>query len=92
VVEASDHLKTIAVSLFKIANTYSLARERPALGAPAKFNFPRRNLAAPIMPGKVNPVMCESVMMVCAQVIGNDAITTRGWPKRRLRTGTRRCR
>jgi len=53
--------------------------------ASAKFNFPRRNLAAPIMPGKVNPVMCESVMMVCAQVIANDATITWAGRKRELR-------
>ena len=41
-----------------------------------RFNCPRPNPGSSIMPGKVNPVMCESVMMVCAQVIGNDATIT----------------
>jgi fumarate hydratase class II len=75
VVEASGHLKTIAVSLFKIANDIRWLGSGPRCGI-GEIQLPATQPGSSIMPGKVNPVMCESVMMVCAQVIGNDACIT----------------
>jgi fumarate hydratase, class II len=72
VVEASGQLKTIAVSLFKIANDVRLLGSGPRCGI-GEIRLPATQPGSSIMPGKVNPVMCESMMMVCAQVIGNDA-------------------
>jgi len=75
VVEASGQLKTIAVSLFKIANDIRLLGSGPRCGI-GEIQLPATQPGSSIMPGKVNPVMCESMMMVCAQVIGNDATIT----------------
>jgi fumarate hydratase class II len=75
VVEASGHLKTVAVSLFKIANDIRLLGSGPRCGI-GEIRLPSTQPGSSIMPGKVNPVMCESLMMVCAQVIGNDACVT----------------
>src|SRR6266852_1733039 len=75
VVEVSGHLKTIAVSLFKIANDIRWLGSGPRCGI-GEIQLPATQPGSSIMPGKVNPVMCESLMMVCAQVIGNDAATT----------------
>src|SRR5213592_1736337 len=75
VVEASGHLKTIAVSLFKIANDLRWLGSGPRCGI-GEIQLPATQPGSSIMPGKVNPVMCESVMMVCAHVIGNDATIT----------------
>src|ERR1700719_2805450 len=72
VVEASGQLKTIAVSLFKIANDVRMLGSGPRCGI-GEIRLPATQPGSSIMPGKVNPVMCESMMMVCAQVIGNDA-------------------
>jgi fumarate hydratase class II len=74
-VEASGHLKTIAVSLFKIANDIRWLGSGPRCGI-GEIRLPATQPGSSIMPGKVNPVMCESLMMVCAQVIGNDACIT----------------
>ena len=74
-VEASGHLKTIAVSLFKIANDIRWLGSGPRCGI-GEIQLPATQPGSSIMPGKVNPVMCESVMMVCAQVIGNDSCVT----------------
>jgi fumarate hydratase class II len=74
-VEASGHLKTIAVSLFKIANDIRLLGSGPRCGI-GEIQLPATQPGSSIMPGKVNPVICESVMMVCTQVIGADATTT----------------
>src|ERR1051325_1078060 len=71
VVEASGHLKTIAVSLFKIANDIRWLGSGPRCGI-GEIRLPATQPGSSIMPGKVNPVMSESMMMVCAQVIGND--------------------
>src|SRR5438477_4028462 len=71
VVEASGQLKTIAVSLFKIANDIRWLGSGPRCGI-GEIRLPAAQPGSSIMPGKVNPVMCESLMMVCAQVIGND--------------------
>src|SRR5207248_1724560 len=75
VVEASGHLKTIAVTLFKIANDIRWLSSGPRCGI-GEIQLPATQPGSSIMPGKVNPVMAESLMMVCAQVIGNDATIT----------------
>ncbi|MGH8095448.1 MAG: class II fumarate hydratase [Chthoniobacterales bacterium] len=75
VVEASGHLKTIAVSLFKIANDLRLLSSGPRCGI-GEIQLPATQPGSSIMPGKVNPVICESVMMVCTQVIGADTTIT----------------
>src|SRR5437660_831750 len=75
VVETSGHLKTIAVSLFKIANDIRWLGSGPRCGI-GEIQLPATQPGSSIMPGKVNPVMCESVMMVCAEVIGNDTTIT----------------
>ncbi len=77
VVEASGQLKTIAVSLFKIANDLRWLSSGPRCGI-GEIRLPATQPGSSIMPGKVNPVICESTMMVCAQVIGNDACITWG--------------
>ncbi|PYK89036.1 MAG: aspartate ammonia-lyase [Verrucomicrobia bacterium] len=75
VVEASGQLKTIATSLFKIASDIRLLGSGPRCGI-GEIQLPATQPGSSIMPGKVNPVMCESMMMVCAQVFGNDATIT----------------
>jgi fumarate hydratase class II len=75
VVEASGQLKTIAVSLFKIANDIRWLSSGPRCGI-GEIQLPATQPGSSIMPGKVNPVMSESMMMVCSQVIGNDAAVT----------------
>jgi len=76
-VEASGQLKTIAVSLFKIANDIRLLGSGPRCGI-GEIQLPATQPGSSIMPGKVNPVICESVMMVCSQVIGADTTVTWG--------------
>jgi fumarate hydratase class II len=75
VVEASGQLKTIATSLFKIANDIRWLGSGPRCGI-GEIQLPSTQPGSSIMPGKVNPVMCESMMMVCAQVFGNDTAIT----------------
>jgi fumarate hydratase class II len=75
VVEVSGQLKTIAVSLFKIANDMRWLGSGPRCGI-GEIALPATQPGSSIMPGKVNPVICESVMMVCAQVIGADTTIT----------------
>jgi fumarate hydratase class II len=74
-VAASSHLKTIAVSLTKIANDLRWLASGPHC-ALAEIQLPETQPGSSIMPGKVNPVMCEAVLQVCARVIGNDAVVT----------------
>ncbi|MEI9895394.1 MAG: lyase family protein [Chthoniobacter sp.] len=74
-VQASGQLKTIAVSLFKIANDLRWLSSGPRCGI-GEIRLPETQPGSSIMPGKVNPVICESVMQVCARVIGNDATVT----------------
>ena len=71
-VEASGEMKTIACSLMKIANDIRWLGSGPRAGL-AEINLPATQPGSSIMPGKVNPVMCEAVTMVAAQVIGYDA-------------------
>src|SRR3954451_18682876 len=74
-VELSGALKVIAVSLTKIANDLALMGSGPRAGIGELF-LPELQKGSSIMPGKVNPVMCEVVLQVSAQVIGNDAAIT----------------
>ena len=78
VIEVSSALKTAAVSLIKIANDIRFLGSGPRCGI-GELILPPVQPGSSIMPGKVNPVMSESLMQVCAQVIGNDTtITTAG--------------
>lgn len=77
VVEASGHLRTLAVSLSKIANDIRWLGSGPRCGL-GELILPAVQPGSSIMPGKVNPVICESVIMVCCQVLGNDHATTLG--------------
>jgi fumarate hydratase, class II len=70
-VEASGELRTLAVSLFKVANDIRWLSSGPRCGI-GEIQLPATQPGSSIMPGKVNPVLCESVMQVCAQVFGND--------------------
>jgi fumarate hydratase class II len=74
-VQAGGQLKTIAVSLFKIANDIRWLSSGPRCGI-GEIQLPATQPGSSIMPGKVNPVMSEALMQVCAQVIGNDATIT----------------
>ena len=76
-VEASGALKTVAVSLTKIANDIRLMGSGPRAGL-AEIALPELQKGSSIMPGKVNPVIPEVVTQVSAQVIGNDAAITVG--------------
>ncbi len=71
-VEASGQLRTVAVSLFKIANDIRWMGSGPRTGL-GELSIPDLQPGSSIMPGKTNPVLCESVRQVCAQVIGADA-------------------
>jgi len=71
-VAASGALRTVAISLFKISNDLRLMASGPRTGL-AEITLPDLQPGSSIMPGKVNPVICEAVCQVCAQVIGNDA-------------------
>jgi len=75
IVQASGYLKTIAVSLTKIANDIRWLASGPRCGI-GELNIPATQPGSSIMPGKVNPVMSEMVLQVAAQVIGNDATIT----------------
>ena len=77
VVAASGALKTTAVALFKIANDIRFLASGPRCGL-GELQLPTVQPGSSIMPGKVNPVMAESLMQVCAQVVGNDATITLG--------------
>lgn len=77
IVEASGVLKTIAVSLMKIANDIRLLGSGPRCGI-GEIILPAIQPGSSIMPGKVNPVIGESVTQVAAKVIGNDAAITIG--------------
>ena len=74
-VELSGQLKTLAVSLMKIANDLRWMNSGPLAGL-GEIALPSLQPGSSIMPGKVNPVIPESMAMVCAQVIGNDATIT----------------
>jgi len=77
-VESSGALRSVAVSLMKIANDLRLLSSGPSAGL-GEIELPAVQPGSSIMPGKVNPVIPECVGMVCAHVIGNDlAITVAG--------------
>ena len=71
-VAASGVLRTVAVSLVKMCNDLRLMNSGPRTGL-GEIVVPDLQPGSSIMPGKVNPVICEAVLQVCAQVIGNDA-------------------
>ena len=75
IVEASGSLNTLAVSLMKIANDIRWLGSGPRAGI-GEIDLPTVQPGSSIMPGKVNPVIAESVCMVCAQVIGNHTTIT----------------
>jgi fumarate hydratase class II len=76
-VELSGQLRTIAVSLTKIANDLRWMGSGPRAGL-GEINLPDLQPGSSIMPGKVNPVLPEATLMVCGQVIGNDAAVAWG--------------
>ncbi len=76
-VEMSGQLKTIAVSMMKMANDLRWMNSGPLAGL-GEIALPALQPGSSIMPGKVNPVIPEATAMVCAQVIGNDATITIG--------------
>ena len=71
-VEMSGALKTLAASLFKIANDIRLLGSGPRCGL-GELILPENEPGSSIMPGKVNPTQCEALTQVCAHVFGNDA-------------------
>ena len=77
IVELSGSLKTLSVSLHKIANDIRWLASGPRSGI-GELNLPAVQPGSSIMPGKVNPVICESLIQVCAKVIGNDTVITLG--------------
>jgi fumarate hydratase class II len=76
-VELSGQLRTIAVGLTKIANDLRWMGSGPRAGL-GEVNLPDLQPGSSIMPGKVNPVLPEATLMVCAQVVGNDAAVAWG--------------
>jgi fumarate hydratase class II len=75
VVATSGALRTVAVALTKIANDVRWLGSGPRCGL-GELALPATQPGSSIMPGKVNPVICEAVLQVCAQVVGNDAAVT----------------
>ena len=75
VVELSGALKVVAVSLTKICNDLRWMSSGPRAGL-GEIRLPDLQPGSSIMPGKVNPVVCEATLMACAQVIGNDVTIT----------------
>jgi len=74
-VECHGQLKTIATTLLNVANNIRFLGAGPRCGY-YELVLPSRQPGSSIMPGKVNPVMCESLMQVAARVIGNDQTIT----------------
>jgi fumarate hydratase class II len=72
-IETSGALRTLAISLIKIANDIRWLGSGPRCGL-GELRLPATQPGSSIMPGKVNPVMCEMLIQVCAQVLGNDAV------------------
>jgi len=71
IVEAHGALKTVAVSLMKIANDIRMLSSGPRAGI-GELHIPDNEPGSSIMPGKVNPTQCEALTMIAAQVMGND--------------------
>ena len=76
-VELSGQMKTAATALMKISNDLRWMNSGPIAGL-GEIALPALQPGSSIMPGKVNPVICESMMMVCAQVMGNDVAVAIG--------------
>jgi fumarate hydratase class II len=76
-VQLSGAMRTVACSLFKIANDVRWMGSGPRCGI-GELRLPENEPGSSIMPGKVNPTQCEAMTMVCAQVVGNDAAVTLG--------------
>jgi fumarate hydratase class II len=76
-VHAHGALKTLAASLFKIANDVRWMASGPRSGL-GEISIPENEPGSSIMPGKVNPTQCEALTMVCAQVFGNDVAVNVG--------------
>ena len=74
-VESHGQLRTIAMTLFNVSNNIRWLGSGPRCGF-YELKLPDRQPGSSIMPGKVNPVMCESMMQVCARVLGNDQTLT----------------
>ncbi len=77
IVEAHGELKTVAVSLMKIANDIRMLSSGPRSGIGEIF-IPDNEPGSSIMPGKVNPTQCEALTMIAAQVLGNDVVINVG--------------
>ena len=77
IVELSGSLKTLAVSLMKIASDIRLLASGPRCGL-AELKLPVNEPGSSIMPGKINPTQCEALTMVCAQVMGQDLSVSLG--------------
>lgn len=71
IVESHGALKTVAASLFKIANDVRMLSSGPRAGI-GEISIPANEPGSSIMPGKVNPTQCEALTMACAQIMGND--------------------
>lgn len=76
-VEFSGVLNTVAVSLMKIANDIRLLGSGPRCGL-GELKLPENEPGSSIMPGKVNPTQCESLTMICGQVMGNNVAVSIG--------------
>jgi fumarate hydratase class II len=74
-VELSGNLKATASSFMKMANDIRWMNSGPVAGL-GEISLPALQPGSSIMPGKVNPVICEAMMMACAQVMGNDVVIT----------------
>jgi fumarate hydratase class II len=77
IVEAHGALKTVAVSLMKIANDIRMLSSGPRSGI-GEISIPENEPGSSIMPGKVNPTQCEALTMIAAQVMGNDVAISVG--------------
>src|SRR6476469_1086416 len=77
IVEAHGALKTVAVSLMKIANDIRMLSSGPRSGI-GEIHIPDNEPGSSIMPGKVNPTQCEALTMIVAQVLGNDVAVSIG--------------
>jgi fumarate hydratase class II len=77
IVEAHGALKTVAVSLMKIANDIRMLSSGPRSGI-GEIHIPDNEPGSSIMPGKVNPTQCEALTMIAAQVMGNDVALSIG--------------
>ncbi|KAI9817553.1 MAG: fumarase fum1 [Pycnora praestabilis] len=75
IVQASASLKTLATSLFKIAQDIRFLGSGPRCGL-GELQLPENEPGSSIMPGKVNPTQCEALTMICVQVMGNDVAVT----------------